>query len=344
MENILSQFLKYERLHAIVPFGNGHINHTFRVEVLVNGALEKYVLQKINHHVFQNPEAVMENIGLVAKHLSSKDYPLKILRPRPALSGRMFHFDEAGEYWRLFPFFENTFAPEKVENEEDAFEAAKAFGQFAKALDDMEAHQLKVTIPCFHDGLSRMQSFKQVLADAPEGKLKKAKEEVDEILQSESLFQKIADLETPLRVIHHDTKINNLLFDLESKKPIVVIDLDTVMPGTILSDFGDLVRTSACPAEEDESDLSKVIFRNEIYRAISEGFLSELDSFLTKAEKENLHLAGPWLTLMQAVRFLTDYLAGDVYYSTKYPEHNLVRTRCQLRLFQEMKRNIGLEL
>lgn len=341
MEHIISHFINTGETVTISPFGNGHINHTLRVEVVENGAAKKYIFQKINRHVFRQPEAVMENIQTVVEHLSNQDYPLKFLRLTPTRSGHLFFLNEEGEYWRAFPFFENTFAPEKVEREEQAFEAARAFGKFAKALDGIDISKLKTTIPHFHDGLFRLRFFKKTLREATAEKRKEAKTEIEAILRSENLFQEIAKLKLPLRAVHHDTKINNLLFDKKSQKPVAVIDLDTVMPGVVLSDFGDLVRTSVSPVEEDESDLSKIVFRKEIYVALLEGFLSETGDILTKEEKENLSQAGPWLTLMQAVRFLTDYLAGDVYYPVKYEGHNLVRTKCQLRLFDEMRRAFG---
>ena len=338
MKNIIRQFIDCQKVVGIVPFGTGLINGTFRAVVLENGERKKYLLQKINHHVFRQPEAVMENIWRVAEHLSAQNYPFKILRPVSALSGKLFHLDGSGDYWRVFPFFEKTYTHEKVESPAQAHEAARAFGAFAKALDSMDAGQLNVSIPHFHDGLFRFRFFQNILAKAEPKKKEEAAEEIKMVLRSENIFQKIDGLKLPLRVVHHDTKINNLLFDEKTKKAAVVIDLDTVMPGTVLSDFGDLVRTSVSPVEEDESDLSKVIFRAEIYEAISEGFLSEMGSLLTKEERANLPLAGPWLTLMQTLRFLTDHLAGDVYYPIKYPGHNLVRTRCQMSLFHQMEK------
>jgi Ser/Thr protein kinase RdoA (MazF antagonist) len=227
-----------------------------------------------------------------------------------------------------------------VETPGQAHVAAKAFGAFARALNGLDASQLQATIPNFHNGLWRLEQFHQAIQNAIPERLAEARAEVDAILAHQSLFQQVADLHLPLRAIHHDTKVNNLLFDAAADKAhptaVAVIDLDTVMPGIVLSDFGDLVRTATSLANEDEADLSKIHFRQPIYEALLEGFLSEMGDILTPAERSALPLAGPWLTLMQAVRFIGDYIVGDVYYKVKYAGHNLVRGRNQLALFGQM--------
>ncbi len=341
MQSIVQQFFDYQQLISLAPFGTGHINDTYRLEIREAGEPQTWLLQRLNHHVFRQPEAVMQNIRLVAQHLATQPYPLKILAPQPTHSGQWLYHDKAGNYWRVFPFFENTVTYERVETPAQAFEAARAFGAFAKALNGLDASQLQPTIPGFHDGERRLADFLAVLENAIPERLAEARSEVDAILRNQLFFKKIADLNLPRRAIHHDTKINNLLFDARTGKaapaPVGVIDLDTVMPGIVLSDFGDLVRTSVSLADEDEADLSKVAFRQPIYDALLEGFLSEMGGLLTPAERDALPEAGPWLTLMQAVRFIGDYLAGDVYYKVKYPRHNLVRGRNQLALFEQMR-------
>lgn len=319
-----------------MPFGTGHINDTFKIEIEEGDSKKSYLLQRLNHLVFHQPEVVMRNIRLVSEHLSRQAYPLDILVPLPALDGHFLHRDASGNCWRVFPFFEKTTTFEQVDTPEQAFEAARAFGAFARALDGMDASQLQPAIPGFHDGLARLAYFKKVLKNAIPERLAEAKSEVVEVLQNQLIFNKIAALDLPLRVIHHDTKINNLLFDAHTLKPVCVIDLDTVMPGVILSDFGDMMRTFTNAAGEDEADLSKVDMKMPVYEALSEGFLREMGSLLTPAERDNLAQGGRWLTLMQVVRFLADYLEGDVYYKTKYPAHNLVRARNQLALFRSM--------
>ncbi len=341
MEQVIHQFFDFQKLVSALPFGTGHINDTFRVQIEEAGSVKSYLLQRINHNVFRQPEAVMRNIHLVAEHLSRQEYPLEILAPLPALSGDFLYRDEVGNYWRVFPFFEKTTTFDKVETPEQAFEAARGFGVFARALDGMDASQLQPTIPGFHDGMQRLAYFKEVLKKAIPERLAEAKAEVAEVLQNQLIFKKIASLGLPQRAIHHDTKINNLLFDVQTLKAICVIDLDTVMPGIILSDFGDMMRTFTSAADEDETDVSKVEMRMPFFQALSEGFLSEMGSLLAPAEKDNLTEGGRWLTLMQAVRFLADYLEGDIYYKTKYPSHNLVRTRNQLKLFRSMTEHLA---
>ncbi|MBK8568221.1 MAG: aminoglycoside phosphotransferase family protein [Saprospiraceae bacterium] len=340
MEQIVQHFFDYQQLVSLSPFGTGHINDTYRLEIVVGGQPQTWLLQRLNHHVFRQPEAVMQNIQLVAEHLGKQDYSLKILSPRPTLDGQWLHHDETGNYWRVFPFFDKTASYEQVETPGQAYAAAKAFGAFARALDSLDAAQLQETIPNFHDGRWRLEQFHQAVQNAIPERLAEARAEVDAILEHQSLFQRVADLHLPLRAIHHDTKVNNLLFDAASDKAhptaVAVIDLDTVMPGIVLSDFGDLVRTATSLANEDEADLNKIHFRQAIYNALLEGFLSQMGDILTPEERSALPLAGPWLTLMQAVRFIGDYIVGDIYYKVKYAGHNLVRGRGQLALLGQI--------
>lgn len=337
LEHIVRQFIDFQLFVNAVPFGAGHINDTFKVTVKQNDKLLCYLLQRINHQVFQQPKQVMKNISLVAQHLSHQSYPLKILTPFSLKLGGWVHQDTQANYWRLFLFFKNTITFDKVESEVQAYQAAKAFGAFAKALNDIDVSMLHATIPGFHDGLARLAQFKEILKKAIPQRLKEASAEVEMVLDNQLIFNKIAKLNLPLRAIHHDTKINNMLFDKDSLQPVAVVDLDTVMPGIILSDFGDMVRTFTCTADEDEADLEKVEMRPAYYKAVLEGFLFAMGSMLAPAERENLKEGGPWLTLMQAMRFLGDYLAGDVYYKIKYPDHNLVRAKNQLALFRSMR-------
>ncbi|MEY3368909.1 MAG: hypothetical protein RI973_2064 [Bacteroidota bacterium] len=341
MKEIISQFFDYSGFVRCQPFGSGHINDTFRLDVRSEEGSRPWLLQRLNHQVFRQPDVVMENIRLVGEYLSAQPaYPLLVLSPVPTLDGRLLHRDDAGNYWRVFPFFENTISFDRVETPEQAFEAARAFGCFSRALNGMDASRLRPTIPGFHDGLRRLAYFREVLERALPERLSEAGEEVAGILAESSIFEEVDQLRLPLRAIHHDTKINNVLFDATTRKAVCVIDLDTVMPGIILSDFGDMMRTFTNAAGEDEQDLSKVFMQEDVYQALSEGFLSEMADLLTPAEREQLPRGGLWLTLMQAVRFLADYLEGDVYYKTAYAGHNLVRTRNQLALFRSMKKGI----
>lgn len=337
MEKILHQFFEFERLEEALPFGNGHINDTYKISLLQKGVTHHYLLQLLNDKIFQQPQAVMENIQLVADHLSKKNYPLFILKPFKTKNGALLYRDGNENYWRVFNFFENTISYDKVETATQAFQAAKAYGCFAKALSDLKINQLNTTIPDFHNSKKRMSDFLLAVKKGLPERVAEAKNEIDFILRHELLFNKIDQLELPLRAVHYDTKINNVLFDKTTQKAVAVVDLDTVMPGTVLSDFGDMVRTFTSAFDEDEKDFSKVKMRVDIYEALSEGFLSEMGNLLTIQERGSLPDAGPWLTLMQAVRFLGDYLQGDAYYKIKYPDHNLVRAKNQLALFQSMQ-------
>ena len=336
MENILHYFFDFDHLEESLPFGNGHINDTFKISLRQNGISNNYLLQRFNDNIFKQPQSVMENIQLVADHLLKNDYPLSILKPFKTKKRELIYLDKNGSYWRVFNFFENTYSYDKVETAAQAYEAAKAYGAFAKALNGMVISDLKTTIPDFHNSKKRMADFLLATKNGERKRIAKAKKEIDFVFKHEYLFKKINQLNFPLRAVHHDTKINNVLFDKTTKKAVAVVDLDTVMPGTLLSDFGDMVRTFSSAVDEDEKDFSKVKMRADIYQALSEGFLSEMGGLLTSIEKEHLPEAGPWLTLMQAVRFLGDYFLGDVYYKTKYPTHNLVRAKNQLALFQHM--------
>lgn len=332
-------YIDFQRLISAEPLGNGHINDTFKIVLETAAGSSTFVLQRVNHQVFKQPFWVTENIVAISNYLSRRGYPLgrlSAVAARPYQNGD-WSLRWGGECWRMLGFFDGTITFEKVETETQAFDAAEAFGIFGRCLDGFDVSKLHITIPGFHDGVARMRYFKTVLDRALPERLAEAGAEIDEVLANGPLFEKVAKLGLPLRAVHHDTKINNLLFDENTLRPKVVVDLDTVMPGIVLSDFGDMVRTSTCPADEDEGDLTKITMRPAFYEAVLEGFLSGIGSVLTPIERESLPLAGPWLTLMQAARFLADYLEGDVYYKTKYPAHNFVRAKNQLALFRSMR-------
>ena len=277
----------------------------------------------------------MENIQLVANHLEKKNFSDKILKPIPTREGKLL-FKEEGSFWRVFPFFEKTSTFESVKNAVQAQEAARAYGAFSKALIDMEVEKLHLTIPHFHDGIRRMRLFENALKAASENKIAQAIIEIQFIITHSDIFQKVADLKLPVRVTHNDTKISNLLFDWKGEKAVAVIDWDTIMPGTVLSDFGDMIRTFASRSAEDATNLEEVKARPAIVEALLTGYLSEMNEVLTPIEKDNLLLGAKWITLMQAMRFLTDFLENDIYYKTDYIGHNWVRARNQIALFQSI--------
>lgn len=334
------RFFQFDRWLGAAPVGSGNINDTFRIDFERNGVQETWLLQRLNHLVFRDPDAVMRNTVAVCEHLSERDFPYKIAMPQKALDGQYLQHDEQGNCWRVFPFFENTFAPEGVADAHVAYEGARAYGAFARALRDFPPERLRETIPGFHDTDRRWQVFLEVLEKNPVNRAEVSTPEIEAMLAAKPIFEKISRLKRsgalPLRVTHNDTKAGNVLLDLTLRKAVAVIDLDTVMPGTLLSDFGDMVRTFVPTGREDGPE--PVSLRLDILDALQHGFLEETFDFLLPAEKENLPLGAAWIAGEQALRFLTDWLAGDVYYKIRWPEHNLVRARNQLDLFKELRR------
>lgn len=335
---IAENFFNMERWIGAEPIGAGNINDTYRIDFEQDGHVKSYLLQRLNHQIFLDPDAVMRNICRVTEHLKNSSFQYLSPAPIPTLSGRFLHLDEAGNYWRSFPFLPDTYAPEGKTNVATALEAAKAYGAFARALRDFPAQELAETIPGFHDTDRRWDTFLKVIDTDPANRVAGAGAEIEAMFQAKPVFDTISRLKKtgalPLRVTHNDTKAGNVLFDANAHKAVAVIDLDTVMPGTILSDFGDMVRTFVPDKSEDEP--TQVSLRTDMLAALQDGFLSETADFLMDAEKENLLLGGAWITGEQALRFLTDWLAGDVYYKIQYPEHNLVRARNQVLVFQAL--------
>jgi len=340
LESIARLFFQFDRWLGAAAVGSGNINDTYRIDFEKNGKEETWLLQRLNHLIFKDPEAVSRNIQLVCEHLARQDFPYKIAAPVVALDGRFLQNDKEGNYWRVFPFFKNTFAPEGLADAEIACEGARAYGAFARALRDFPAEKLAETIPGFHDTDVRWQVFLEVLEKNPARRVETSEAEIEAIFAAKPVFEKISQLKKngslPLRVTHNDTKAGNVLFDQITRKALAVIDLDTVMPGTVLSDFGDMVRTFAPDRREDEPQ--KVSLRLDILDALQRGFLEQTADFLTPPEKENLLLGAAWITGEQALRFLSDWLAGDVYYKIRFPEHNLVRARNQLALFKKLRK------
>ncbi len=341
MTHIASLFFHFDRFLGATPIGNGNINDTYRVELEIAGEQKTALLQRLNHLVFKQPVDVMDNTLRVCQHLAKQDYPYQVVAPLPALDGTFLRKDADGNYWRAFPFIENSFAPEGISNPNIAYEAARAYGAFARALRDFPADSLAETIPGFHDTDRRWQFFLKVLEENPAHRVAVTRPEIEAIFAAKPVFDKISRLkksgELPQRVAHNDTKAGNVLFDLDSRKALAVIDLDTVMPGTLLSDFGDMVRTFAPDCTEDAPTTPAL--RSDVLDALTKGFLEETEGFITTTEKENLMLGAAWIVGEQALRFLTDWLAGDVYYKINAPEHNLVRARNQLALFKCLHAN-----
>lgn len=330
----------------ISPVGNGWINDTYKV---TGNDGRNFILQRINDHVFRDVELLQNNISRVTGHLRNKyaaegvhDLQRKVLTLRDTVDGKLYHFD-GKEYWRVYDFIENAYSPEKVD-EKSSYMAGKAFGKFQSDLTDIKG-EIKETIPDFHNMEFRLKQFHDALAEDRAGRaasvrqlIDKAEEAATRMTLAERLFR---EGKLPKRICHCDTKVNNMMFDRDSNEFLCIIDLDTVMPAFLFSDTGDFLRTAANSGAEDEPDTGNVNFLMPIFSAFIKGYLESAGTFITDTEKSLLPYGTALFPYMQAVRFLTDYLNGDTYYKIKYPEHNLVRSRAQFKLFESVEKHYG---
>ncbi len=338
LNNILQKFGLEN--YSIRSFGNGLINNTWIVE---NGSHEKeFILQKINQNVFKTPQDIAFNIRLISDHLQHQHPTYLFTSPIQSNDGKdLIQSNE--EYFRLFPFIKKTHTIDVVQKPEQAYEAAKQFGKFTKVLSGFDASQLKITLPHFHDLSFRYKQFEIALQNGNKERNQKSKGIINFIHEQKNIvdvYEKIkSDPHFKIRATHHDTKISNVLFD-ENEKGICVIDLDTVMPGYFISDVGDMLRTYLSPVDEDEKDLKKIEIRKDFYKAILNGYSSEMNDQLTTTEKKYFIYAGKFMIYMQAIRFITDHLNNDIYYGAKYEGHNYVRADNQVTL---LKRLLSIE-
>ena len=328
------------------PYGAGHIHDTFLVRFSPS---QSFILQRINTRVFRNPQAVMENIVRVTEHLRAKlaaapgpDWSREALRLIPAKDGRPWFVDDDGSYWRMFDFIGGTLTHEICETRGQAFEAARVVARFQKMLSDLPGGRLQETIPFFHHTPRRLRALEEAVAQDAANRCAGAKAEIEFALSRRDLARAVVDLmeagKIPERVTHNDTKLNNVLFDEATGRGLCIVDLDTCMPGSVLYDFGDMVRTMTCPAAEDETDLTKVSMDIRYFEALVRGYLGEARGFLCADEIRNLALSGRLMTFTVGVRFLTDYLSGDTYFKIHRPGHNLDRCRNQFKLVQSMEK------
>ena len=344
---VVNQFQFVGSLSKAELIGTGHINDTFLVEFNKNGSMKCYILQRINLHVFRNPEGMMGNIEAVTSHLRHKikssggDPEREALSLIPTINGDSYCLTEEGEYWRGYLFISNARTYEIIENVDHAYHAGAAFGKFLRWLSDYPAHNLIETIPDFHHTRKRFETF---VAAADKDELNRAhlvKDEIKFVLQREKEVSILVDAhasgELPLRITHNDTKFNNVMIDDESGAGVCVIDLDTVMPGLSLYDFGDAIRTLANPAAEDEADLSLVNFDLQIFDLYTHGYLDAVGNVLTSQEKDHLAFSAILMTLECGMRFLTDHLQGDEYFKIYREDHNLDRCRTQFKLVADME-------
>ena len=319
---------------SVQPYGEGHINLTF----LVTTDQKRYVLQKMNTGVFPDTEGLMANITAVTEYLASRG--VETLTVVPTREGKSYYADGSGKY-RVYDFIENTVTYQKVTSKEVFKNSGAAFGEFQNQLADFDASVLTEVIARFHDTPNRFENFKKAVAADAFDRAKDCREEIDFVLAHADTYGKVmeglADGTIPLRVTHNDTKLNKILMDEKTNKARAVIDLDTIMPGSMLFDFGDSIRFGASTAAEDEKDLDKVHFDIELFRAYAEGYCGALKNSITPREAELLPYSAYLMTVECGMRFLTDYLSGDTYFATKYEGHNLVRCRTQFRLASEME-------
>ncbi|MCP9612512.1 phosphotransferase enzyme family protein [Coprobacter tertius] len=343
LHRIVSHFCISGVVDVVEPLGTGLINDTYKV-ITRGEDNENYVLQRINHSVFKDVNLLQENVVNVTEHIRKKlqergetDIDRKTLRFIPAKDGKMYYFEE-DEYWRVSVLIPNAKTFETV-NPEFAYYTGKAFGDFQSMLVDIP-YKLGETIPDFHNMEFRLDTFIKAIAQNKAARLTEVQWMVDELLSRASEMCKAEKLhregKLPKRITHCDTKVNNMLFD-ENGKVLCVIDLDTTMPGYVLSDFGDFIRTGANTGAEDDENLDNVSINMDIFRAFAKGYIESAKSFLLPVEIENLPFGAKLLTYMQTVRFLTDYIDGDIYYKIKYPTHNWVRSQAQFRLLQSIE-------
>lgn len=328
----------------------GHINDTIIVRYREGEQERRYILQRINRHVFRNPEQVMDNIARVTGYLQGRirehggDPARETLTLIPAPDGRNIVRDAAGEYWRAYAFIEDATAYETAQNDAMFYESALAFGRFQAWLTDFPAGTLHETIPDFHNTAKRFRDYMESIARNKAGRLDGVCDEVEWLLEHEHYahaFEGIVENgEVPLRVTHNDAKLSNIMMDDATGKGLAVIDLDTVMPGLSMMDFGDGIRSGACTAGEDEPDITRVHFDRKRYDLYLKGFLAGCDGCLTSREEALMPMGAKVITYEQALRFLADYLDGDVYYHVERERQNLDRARTQIRLLAEMEQEI----
>ena len=335
-----------EILHA-EPCKVGHINETYTATYNQGGTKVRYIHQRINDDVFKDPAGVMENLLRVTTHLRGKlaangarDLTRRSLTVVPTRDGRSFFKTGDGQYWRTFVFIEGVRTFEAVESPAQAFQAGKAFGEFQNLLVDLPGGRLVETIPHFHNTRKRFDALVAAIATDKANRATSAKAEIAWALRQEPMVDTVltalAKKRIPERVTHNDTKFNNVMLDLASGEAMCVVDLDTVMPGSPLYDFGDMIRTTTSPTLEDELDLAKVRMCLPMFKGLARGYLTAAGSFLTKNERALIAFSGRLITFTIGLRFLTDYLHGDVYFRVHRPQHNLDRSRTQFRLVESI--------
>ncbi len=320
---------------SVKPFGSGLINNTW----LITENENEFILQRINQNVFKKPFDIATNLLQVCDHLKDKHPGYLFTCPRKTITGDNMVFIEGEGYFRMFPFIKNSHTVDVVSSPLQAYEAAKQFGRFTRLLSGFPVDKLKITLPDFHNLPLRYSQFETAIKEGNKERIKQSAAMISFLQNQQEIVsiseQIINNLDFKKRVTHHDSKINNVLFD-DNNKGLCVVDLDTVMPGYFISDFGDMMRTYLSPVSEEEKDLSKIEIREEYFKAIAEGYLSEMGTELTTVEKKYLVYAGKFMVYMQALRFLTDHLNNDIYYGSKYEGQNFIRANNQVSLLKKI--------
>lgn len=352
-ENLVSALAHFKidgKLLTVEPYGEGHINETYLAVYDAGGEQKRYILQKINSNLFNPVEKLMENISGVTNFLREKiiarggDADRKCLTLVLTVDGATFYKSEASEYFRVYKFIEHTVCLQKIEKPEHFYNSAVAFGEFMNELSEYDASKIYEILPNFHNTPKRYNDFLAAVDKDEFNRAKDCEKEIEFFKSHEELYPAITNLlnsgKIPLRVTHNDTKLNNVLLDLKSGKPVAVIDLDTIMPGSLLYDFGDSIRFGCNSALEDEPDLSKVYFREDLYKVYVDGYMSKVGASITETEKENLPIGAILMTMECGMRFLADYLSGDVYFKTHRSGQNLDRARTQIKLASDMLKKL----
>jgi Ser/Thr protein kinase RdoA (MazF antagonist) len=350
LESIISQFSIAGTFIKSERFGSGLINDTYLCEFDDNGASRKYILQRINASVFTRPEQVMRNVEVVTTHMVKRLRAEHVADPyavTPAListrSGRTFFLDDQGAYWRVFHFIETGLVFDTVQNRRHAYEVGRGVGRFQALVSDLSPSALYDTLPGFHHTPDYLNAYDDAINADADGRVTSVGPEIAFVSQRRHLATMLTDLiaseELPLRIVHNDPKVNNIMINKESGEAVCMLDLDTVKPGIVHFDFGDCVRSAANPAGENAKDLESVAIDMELFEAIAEGYLLEAGAFLTNKELELLPRSVKVITFELGLRFLADYLRGDTYFKTAYPTHNLHRARVQFKLLESIEAN-----
>ncbi|HEX2534259.1 MAG TPA: aminoglycoside phosphotransferase family protein [Chitinophagaceae bacterium] len=334
-ETVLPAYGLAEDVLEVNPYGSGLINHTWSIQAHQG----RFILQRINDVVFPEPRNIEHNINVITRYLKREHPDYCIAVPIRALDGKEMIYNEEAGFFRLFPFIAGSHSKNVVDTAEQAYEAALQFGRFTRLLAGLDVRTLKETIPFFHDLNLRYQQFLQALKYGNQERVRSSRDLINQLLAYEDIVKEYKHIKGSgafqLRVTHHDTKISNVLFD-QNNKGICVIDLDTVMPGYFISDVGDMMRTYLCPVSEEEEDYSKIGIRDDIFKAIAEGYNEEMREELSHSEQHHFIYAGKFMIYMQALRFLADYLNDDAYYGASYEGHNLVRAGNQAALLERL--------